>query len=170
MAMLDRRSLLRSAAAGAVIGGPFAGFVARAASADTGRASANNLGPVPDARDGQVRLWLPEGFQYRSFHDTETPVILDDGTKLPGRHDGMAAFAGPGDSVYLVRNHEVNGPGAAFGPGAPYDAMAQGGTATVTGRSGRTTRVRSCSSWFTSQRGPTRSIFRTTSPPARTAR
>jgi secreted PhoX family phosphatase len=84
-------------------------------------------------RDGQVRLWLPEGFQYRSFHDTEFPVTLDDGTSpLPGRHDGMAAFAGPNGNVLLVRNHEVNGPvAAAFGPGTPYDTHAGGGTTTI---------------------------------------
>ena len=86
---------------------------------------------MPDLRDGQVRLWLPEGFQYRSFHDTEFPVFLDDGTRLPGRHDGMAAFPGPDDTILLVRNHEINGPGAAFGVGSPYDAMARGGTTTV---------------------------------------
>ena len=42
-----------------------------------------------------MRLHLPEGFSYRSFHDTEFSVVLDDGTSLPGRHDGMGAFAGP---------------------------------------------------------------------------
>ena len=36
-------------------------------------------------------------------------VVLDDGTVLPGRHDGMAAFPGEGGRVTLVRNHEVNG-------------------------------------------------------------
>ncbi len=73
--------------------------------------------PVPDERDGAVRLHLPRGFCYRSFHDTQQPVTLTDGTALPGRHDGMAAFDGPRRSVLLVRNHEVNNPGPAFGPG-----------------------------------------------------
>ncbi len=82
------------------------------------------LGPVTGrARSAaMVRLWLPAGFQYRSFHDTEFPVTLSDGTALPGRHDGMAAFPGPNGNVILVRNHEVNGPRPAFGPGTPYDA------------------------------------------------
>ena len=83
------------------------------------------------AQDATVRLWLPEDFQYRSFHDTEFPVILDDGTTLPGRHDGMGAFTGPNGNVFLVRNHELNNPGPFFGPGTPYDARAQGGTTTV---------------------------------------
>jgi hypothetical protein len=44
----------------------------------------------------------------------------------------MAAFAGNDGTVILVRNHEVNGPGAAFGDAAAaYDPMARGGTTTV---------------------------------------
>ena len=95
VAQIDRRRFLqgrwrrRRAARGAA--GPFAGFLAGPAAA----APQPVLGPVPDLRDGTVRLWLPPGFQYRSFHDTEQPVVLDDGTVLPGRHDGMAAFRGP---------------------------------------------------------------------------
>jgi hypothetical protein len=134
MTGLDRRTFLRGAAVaagGAVLGGPFQGFVARSAAADPGPRR-RELGPVPDLRDGAVRLWLPAGFQYRSFHDTEFPVVLDDGTALPGRHDGMAAFGRPDGTVVLVRNHEINGPGPAFGDASlAYDPMAQGGTTTV---------------------------------------
>ncbi|MGH3927091.1 MAG: alkaline phosphatase PhoX, partial [Pseudonocardiaceae bacterium] len=93
-------------------------------------------GPVADPmlRDGIVRLHVREGFQYRSFHDTDGPrVVLPDGTVLPGRHDGMGAFPGPDGNVWLVRNHELNNPGPTFGPSspAPYDAKAQGGTTTA---------------------------------------
>jgi secreted PhoX family phosphatase len=91
----------------------------------------HGLVAIPDERDGKVRLHLPKHFKYRSFHDTEKPVTLTDGTALPGRHDGMAAFDGPRGTVILVRNHEVNNPGAAFGPGKPYDPMARSGTTTV---------------------------------------
>ena len=90
------------------------------------------LGPVADERDGVVRLHVPEGFRYRSFHDTTDPVVLTDGTVLPGRHDGMGAFPGPDGTVVLVRNHEINNPvTAAFGTGTPYDARAGGGTTTI---------------------------------------
>ncbi|GAA4685432.1 PhoX family protein [Phytohabitans rumicis] len=123
-----RRTLLRGAAAATVIGGPFAGFANRASAAP----ATPVVGPIPDLRDGKVRLWLPEGFQYRSFHDTEFPVTLNDGTLLPGRHDGMGAFRGRNGNYLLVRNHELNNPGPAFGDaGAAYDPMAQGGTTTV---------------------------------------
>jgi uncharacterized protein len=134
MVDIDRRAVLRgtaAAAGGALLGGPFTGFAARAA-AGPDAADRPPLAPVPDERDGQVRLWLPPGFKYRSFHDTEQPVTLDDGTALPGRHDGMAAFRGPRGNVVLVRNHEVNNAGPAFGdPAKAYDPMARGGTTTI---------------------------------------
>jgi secreted PhoX family phosphatase len=127
---VDRRTLLKTTATGAALGGPFAGLAAMPAGA-LPRPDRRGLVPIPDRRDGKVRLHLPRGFAYRSFHDTETPVTLTDGTLLPGRHDGMGAFDGPGRSVLLVRNHELNNPGTPFGPGEPYDAAARGGTTTV---------------------------------------
>jgi hypothetical protein len=135
MRSINRRTFLRGVAgtAGVVaLGGPFQGFVQLAAAA-SGKPSFRHLREdIPDLRDGKVRLWLPEGFQYRSFHDTEFPVVLDDLTNLPGRHDGMAAFPGPNGNVILVRNHEVNFPGTPIGdPTTAYDAMAQGGTTTI---------------------------------------
>ncbi|MBA2464033.1 MAG: DUF839 domain-containing protein [Nocardioidaceae bacterium] len=131
---LDRRTVLKGSLAAAVAGGPFAGFVNSATGAvlaPSAAAAVAGLVPVPDQRDGMVRLALPPGFSYRSFHDTEQPVVLDDGTKLPGRHDGMGAFDGPGDTVFLIRNHEVNGSPGAFGPRRPYDRAAGGGTTTI---------------------------------------
>ncbi|HET7326168.1 MAG TPA: alkaline phosphatase PhoX [Nocardioidaceae bacterium] len=126
---MQRRTVLKggAAAAGAAIaGGPFQGLTVPA-TAGRGRAPFRALRPIPDLRDGKIRLHLPAGFSYRSFHDTEVPVTLDDGTELPGRHDGMGAFRGSNGNVVLVRNHELNNPGEPFGPGDPYDAMGQGG-------------------------------------------
>ena len=134
MGAIDRRTFLRRAAASAgviALGGPFQGFVQLAAAA-SGKPAFRDLRAIPDLRDGNVRLWLPEGFHYRSFHDTEFPVTLDDGTNLPGRHDGMGAFQGPNGNVILIRNHEINNPGNPFGdPADAYDAMAQSGTTTI---------------------------------------
>src|SRR3712207_4855293 len=145
MRAMDRRTFLKGVAATtgvAALGGPFEGFV-QLASAASGKPSFRGLRAVPDQRDGKERLWLPEGFAYRSFHDTETRVVLDDGTVLPGRHDGMGAFKGRRGAVVLVRNHEINGPGAAFGdPARAYDPMARGGTTTVEAtRTGRVLRA-----------------------------
>ncbi len=127
---IDRRTLLKSTAATTAVGGPFAGLAAMPAQAHQAP-RAQDLVPVKDRRDGVVRLHLPRGFRYRSFHDTESPVRLTDGTALPGRHDGMGAFRGPNDTVLLVRNHEVNNPQPFFGPGDPYDEMGGGGTTTI---------------------------------------
>ena len=94
---LQRRTALKggaAAVAGVLTGGPFAGLLAPAGAAAP-QAPHRRLRAIPDLRDGQVRLHLPEGFSYRSFHDTEFSVVLDDGTSLPGRHDGMGAFPGP---------------------------------------------------------------------------
>ena len=140
MTDLDRRSFLKAtaatAAAGATLGGPFQGFLAGTASAANNRPDFRQLRPVADQRDGAVRLWLPRGFEYRSFHDTEFPEQsrLDSGEQIPGRHDGMGAFPGGGDGMsVLVRNHEINGATGAFGsnPSTTYDPAAPGGTTTV---------------------------------------
>ena len=66
-------------------------------------------------------LDLPPGFQYRAF--SRTGEGMDDGYRVPGAHDGMAAFAGPRGTTILVRNHEmgaagVNGPAGT--EGSPY--------------------------------------------------
>jgi uncharacterized protein len=135
MTQYDRRSFLRGATAvagGVALGGPFTGFLTNPLAAQVDPRSPT-LGPVPDERGGVVRLWLPDGFHYRSFHDTATAQTLDDGTLLPARHDGMAAFAAPDQMVWLVRNHEINGPGTAFGPATPtpYDTATRSGTTTT---------------------------------------
>jgi secreted PhoX family phosphatase len=140
MTLTDRREFLRragmSVAGLAALSGPLQGIFARGALAvgSTGVAPDNGgygpLVPVRDETDGVVRLHLPEGFEYRSITPTGTP--MSDGYLTPGRHDGMAAFnAGP-SRYRLVRNHEINGPGPAFGNAAKaYDPMARGGTTTL---------------------------------------
>jgi len=136
MTSIDRRTMLKGTAAAAV-GGPLAGFLALPAQAERAVPDARRLRPIPDLRDGVVRLHLPEGFQYRSFHDSSAPQTLNDGSRLPGNHDGMAAFGGSNGLSTLVRNHEVGGACPAYSTTAPvYDPMAPGGTsnAVVTGR------------------------------------
>ncbi|MGI8528011.1 MAG: PhoX family protein [Geodermatophilaceae bacterium] len=137
MTDVQRRTVLKGVAAAtgvALAAGPFQGFFASASAAPVaadGRFP--GYGPLvgkPDMRDGVVRLRLPRGFRYRSFDPTG--ALLTDGTVIPGRHDGMAAFAGPGSLYTLVRNHEVNGPVGAFGdPSEAYDPLTGGGTTTV---------------------------------------
>ena len=127
MPSIDRRRFLQGAAGAATaiaVGGPFQGFTAMAANAK-GRDRQNTLRAVPDLRDGKVRLWLPEGFQYRSFHDTDRPGDrhLDDGTALPGRHDGMGAFPRAERQRHArpqPRDQRTRSPPPSA-PAAPYD-------------------------------------------------
>ena len=92
MAGLSRRTFLQggigAAAGAAALAGPFQGFLARA-----GRraAAARRAAPddIRDLRGDVVRLWLPAGFQYRSFHDTEETVDADrrhHAARPPRRH------------------------------------------------------------------------------------
>jgi secreted PhoX family phosphatase len=135
MATIDRRGFLRGAAA--TTGGVLVGSTLQSMLPNTVNAAPPDfftLGPVADLRDNKVRLHLPPGFRYRSFHDTDGPAIfLHDDSQLPGRHDGMAAFPAGAGNVWLVRNHEQNGSrlnGALGGVGTPYDSSALGGTTT----------------------------------------
>jgi uncharacterized protein len=139
---MDRRTFLRqstlvAAGTAGVTAGPFAGLMMRAAFAQPKFARDNGgygpLGPVPDLRDGEVRLHLPSGFEYRSFGIRDTP-LTEEATLTPGRHDGMAAFSWPGGKVRLVRNHEQTQPAirTAFGDlSKAYDPAAPGGTTTL---------------------------------------
>lgn len=84
--------------------------------------------------DANKLLDLPPGFQYRAF--SVTGELMNDGRRVPGKHDGMAAFSGLDNTVILVRNHEINGipqgvPGAIAPPDKHYDPYHQGGTTTL---------------------------------------
>jgi secreted PhoX family phosphatase len=137
MSTIDRRTFLKqglTVAGGMALAGPFQGLFARAALAQGGPPPMGTgfgpLVPIPDKRDGNVRLWLPEDFNYRSF--SFTGETMSDGVAVPGRQDGMAAFPAGRGRIRLVRNHEINNPGAAFGDASKaYDPMARGGTSTL---------------------------------------
>jgi hypothetical protein len=71
-----------------------------------------------DARleaDFHGTLDLAPGFSYNAF--SETGDTMDDGFLVPGLHDGMGAFAGPGGKTLLVRNHEME---ATATTGSPF--------------------------------------------------
>lgn len=106
-------------------------------------ALAEGYGPLlPDPRG---IIDLPAGFSYHVF--SSAGEAMSDGLVVPGNHDGMAAFWGPGGKTILVRNHEMTqGTGGPFGPGNAllnqvdrsliYDpgrgqAPARGGTTTL---------------------------------------
>jgi secreted PhoX family phosphatase len=130
---VDRRVFLHHAllAGGASMALPLEAFVARVMR--EGAAAADGpgygpLGPVKDESTGLPLLQLPEGFRYVTFGWTGDP--MEGGARTPGLHDGMAAFAGDGGRVRLVRNHEVAS-GPVFEPTRTYDPAAGGGTTTL---------------------------------------
>jgi len=135
--MFLRRSAVVAAGTLGATAGPFSGLIARSAHAAP-KLAANNggygpIGPVEDLGDGVVRLWLPNGFQYRSFGLRNTP-LTEEATTTPGRHDGMAAFSWQDGKIRLVRNHEQTQPApvGAFGDASmAYDSRAPGGTTTL---------------------------------------
>jgi secreted PhoX family phosphatase len=130
---LSRREVIRTAALGtgivavANISSLFAGAPAIAAPSPT--SSYGRLLPDPVGV-----LDLPVGFRYRVV--SEAGETLPNGAALPDRFDGTGAFAGPGGTVRLVRNHEQSGATAfptvaAADSSVVYDAGASGGTSTV---------------------------------------
>lgn len=60
------------------------------------------FGPLNSSKVGI--LDLPEGFEARIL--SMTGNTMTDGLLTPGKHDGMAAFAGPDGKVILICNHE----------------------------------------------------------------
>lgn len=81
-------------------------------------------------RDPAGLLDLPRGFSYRAF--SRTGERFSDGTTVPGGHDGMAAFGGPGGTTILVRNHELSPDSATRVDAAmPYDPLCKGGTSNL---------------------------------------
>lgn len=113
-----------------VVAGPLQGFAAHAQGAVGPPPKVGGLEPRADLSDDVVRLALPPGYVYRTL--SATGDLMTDGVVTPGSPDGMAAFAGPGGRIRLVRNHEINRTGPAFGDASKaYDPMTIGGTTTL---------------------------------------
>ena len=96
---VSRRQFLKSAAAVSI---GFAGLHRHLAWGDS--ALESRFGPL--VRDPEGILDLPEGFSYRIL--SRIGQAMDDGLRVPGAADGMAAFPGPEGRVVLVRNHELS--------------------------------------------------------------
>jgi uncharacterized repeat protein (TIGR03803 family) len=122
-----RRALLRAGAAASLL--PWLNACAGVQRLDR-HPHYGPLRPVADETTGRPLLQLPDGFRCLSFGWTGDP--LADGTPTPPAHDGMAVVAVAGDTVTLVRNHEIGGVAGAFANGCPvYDPLAGGGTTTL---------------------------------------
>ena len=132
---VDRRLFLRASAlaAGSLALSPLRALAALGESADGYGPGPVSLRAAGAAAYGPLRpagpeLALPDGFTYVRFGGEGTP--MSNGRPTPPAHDGMAAFPGPGGTVRLVRNHEIDGRHAAFGAD-PYDPTGGAGTTTL---------------------------------------
>lgn len=128
---LSRRhffALAGATAAGTVLASPLKNLYARQARGE--RIRGIGYGLLQPDRNGLLEL--PPGFQYRAF--SRTGDMMSDGHPVPGNHDGMAAFSGPGRSTILVRNHELSpdSESTAIAPESKkYDPLCKGGTTTL---------------------------------------
>ncbi len=93
--MIDRRNLLAGGATIAALVGLTKAYAAR----DTA-ATPNTLLPDPKGQ-----LDLPPGFSCVLI--STAGQAMTNGQPIPGRFDGMAAFAGAGGRTVLIRNHEL---------------------------------------------------------------
>ncbi|MGH3029808.1 MAG: alkaline phosphatase PhoX [Gaiellaceae bacterium] len=138
----ERRRVTRREALG--IGGGMAALAMfGSAGALAGRGGGNSSGPYgPLVEDPGGLIDLPRGFHYRIISPEGS--TLSNGAPVPGDHDGMAAFSGPGNTAVLVRNQELGFFDEAQGtvPGSnPYDPAERGGTiGVVVGRDRREVR------------------------------
>ncbi|MEU3183701.1 alkaline phosphatase PhoX [Streptomyces sp. NPDC006923] len=127
MSATRRQILSRTATAAAGIA--FSGAVPELF---TGTATARGMGRGgygPLEPDPRGLLDLPRGFRYRVLSREGDPLRSGEG-RVPGNHDGMAAFAGRHGRVHLVRNHENRADGripVPTVPGLTYDPMGRGG-------------------------------------------
>jgi len=100
---LSRRQFLRFGAAAGASAAVSLGFLG------CSRALIQNISgfkPYQFMPSANRLLDLPEGFTAHAF--SRTGEQMDDGLWVPGKHDGMAAFAGPNGKTILIRNHELN--------------------------------------------------------------
>jgi secreted PhoX family phosphatase len=150
---VSRRGFLAgSASVVAVLAALQARRVAGAARAS--RFVAGPYGPLRPAKDletGLELIYLPEGFEYRTYSWAGDP--MSDGKPAPDAHDGMGivAASGKGDDleVTLVRNHECGFSSPILAP-SRYDTAQPsgqahapgGGTTTLTFRGRRWTGVK----------------------------
>lgn len=107
---VNRRAFVAGSAGAAAsayaLGGPISAFAAKTDTAKK-RAKAAGYGPLrrtPELDSGKVYLELPVGFKYRLINRAGAP--MRNGLPTPGIFDGMAAYAGPGNTTVLIRNHE----------------------------------------------------------------
>ncbi|MEU7151519.1 alkaline phosphatase PhoX [Streptomyces sp. NPDC045470] len=127
MSATRRQVLARTGALGVSIA--FAGSIPEIFAGTATARSAGRHGYGPLIPDPAGLLDLPEGFRYRVLSREGAPLSSGEG-RIPGNHDGMAAFPGRHGRVHLVRNHENRSKSRVPVPtvdGLTYDPAGEGG-------------------------------------------
>ena len=152
---VDRRSVLRGAAAGAAgVGFATVGTVPSLAEATPGPKHS----PVPAHRpfpplldDPAGVLALPPGFRYKIVTKAgETK--LKTGQPTPSQHDGMAVFDGGRSRHLLIQNHEVGSANALGVP--PVEGTTRASARPAAARSSRSTGTAPTSASGSASPGP----------------
>lgn len=110
MVDLTRRELHRRAAAALGFFG-LQRALSGLARAEDSPLRASGYGPL--RRHSGGILALPKGFDVTAF--SRFGETMSDGLRVPGGHDGMAAFPAPDGQVLLIRNHELSAEHIGFG-------------------------------------------------------
>ncbi|AWT60353.1 MAG: hypothetical protein DF168_01561 [Candidatus Moanabacter tarae] len=79
------------------------------------------LGYGPLLDDPQQIIDLPRGFSYKVL--SQTGDFMDDGFRIPGAPDGMAAFSEPSGQTIIVCNHELSQESTNVGPYGPENEL-----------------------------------------------
>jgi secreted PhoX family phosphatase len=120
--IVNRREFMQGGAIGAAA-------ISLAAMSSAARADFTSdygpVAPVADEVTGLPLLQLPAGFKYWSYG--WTGMTMKDGIATPGVHDGMGVVAAQGNTIALVRNHEIRGAGTAVNSPAIYNPSGRGG-------------------------------------------
>ncbi|KOG54255.1 Tat pathway signal sequence domain protein [Streptomyces griseoflavus] len=127
MSATRRQVLARTGAVGVSIA--FAGSVTELFTGTAAAHGAGRHGYGPLVPDPAGLLDLPKGFRYRVLSREGAPLPSGEG-RIPGNHDGMAAFPGRHGRVHLVRNHENRRKSRVPVPavdGLTYDPAGEGG-------------------------------------------
>jgi secreted PhoX family phosphatase len=106
---MGRRAFLRRGAAatgGVSVAGPLLALAACTPGGAPGPLPSGD-GKRPTRLVDMGDLRLPRGFRYTVLQ--REGDVLGDGSEVPSRFDGMAAFPGPDGTTVLLRNHENRG-------------------------------------------------------------
>jgi len=115
----SRRRFMSSVAA---LTAGFSGLKKASAMSEVADGWALGYGPLQKGPDGF--LAVPKGFTYTII--STKGELMNDGLRVPAKHDGMGSFAGPNGTTLLIRNHETTALDPGEGPMGKRNDMLPG--------------------------------------------